>query len=156
MKKRLVSSIPSGAAVRRRSRSQPATSPSGSSCSSQVRISAGIARLSATDGFSKKGVTMIGSPLAGISAAVSRSDPAPADPGKIIEARAGLDQDRAEAVASHQSARAGKADEAFGGRNRGREIDRCRGAEPRRDPGRSTERGASAHQRAPTDPKLLH
>ena len=33
-----------------------------------------MARLSATEGFSKKGVTTIGSPTAGISAAVSRSE----------------------------------------------------------------------------------
>ena len=38
------------------------------------RISAGIDKLSATDGLSKKGVTTIGSPCAGITAAVSRSE----------------------------------------------------------------------------------
>ena len=74
MKKRLVSSMPIGACVSLRSRSQSATSRSGSSSSFQVRISAGTPRLSATDGFSKKGVTMIGSPTAGISAAVRRSE----------------------------------------------------------------------------------
>ena len=73
MKKRLVSSKAIGAPSTPRSLRKSATSFSGSSSSCQTRTSAGMPRLSRTEGFSKKGVTMIGSPRAGMTAAVSRS-----------------------------------------------------------------------------------
>ena len=49
------------------------TNASGFSCSFQVRIPAGIARDSRIDGASKKDVTTVTSPSAGMSAAVNRS-----------------------------------------------------------------------------------
>ena len=74
MKKRSVSSNADRRAGEPPLAQESATSLSGSSSSFQVRISAGIDRLSATDGRSKNGVTMIGSPCAGMTAAVSRSE----------------------------------------------------------------------------------
>ena len=56
-----------------RSLRKSATSLSGSSSSCQVRISAGTTSISLMLGCSKKGVTTIGSPSAGMTTPVSRS-----------------------------------------------------------------------------------
>ena len=87
-----------------RSFRKSATSFSGSSSSCQTRTSAGIFRLSSTEGFSKKGVTMIGSPLDGNDRRRQPLRAPPLDAGEIVEARARLDDERADAVLLHQRA----------------------------------------------------
>ena len=74
MKKRVVLSTATGPLVTPRSFRAPAIRAKGLSSSFQARTSAGMPSVSRTDGSSNTGVMMIGSPVAGITATVGRSD----------------------------------------------------------------------------------
>ena len=121
MKKRLVSSIPIGAAVSLRSRSQSATS-----LQRLLMLVPGADFGGDAEAFGDRRLFEEGRDDDRIA---DRRDerrgqpfgPAPSHPGEIIEARARLDQDRAEAFALHQRARLGEAGEALGRGDRRRQ-----------------------------------
>ena len=74
MNSRVVDSKAIGPAMTLRSFSTPTMRAKGLSCSSQGRTSPPMASVSRTEGSSKAGVTVMTSPLAGITEAVVRSE----------------------------------------------------------------------------------